>query len=277
MPQCSADLMCLGQARVPSGAAWSNERARNTMCCASALTVRDKSTVWHYRHYRKTVVGRPWGRTKQNLDTCICRKRKGCDEATAGSKFMSARLAPLHCSSPEVDTSTYLGDTALLDSPSSCEELELTSENVEIVLDEVRPYLVADGGNCSFISLESGIVTIALEGNCGSCPSTMVTLKYGIEKRLKMRIPGVLEVKEQVKDLGEAPTWEAVETVLESIRPYLTGWGGASIVCMDVDEGIVSLLMEGDAAQNPSVRAQVVQRIRQNIPLTRSVDFLGDE
>ena len=207
-----------------------------------------------------------------------CKENLSMDGTKYSLRFRvrCGQLSPLRCISSEINKAAYLGDAALLDAPSSCDELELNSTNVELVLNEVRPYLIADGGNCSFISLENGIVTIALEGNCGSCPSTMVTLKYGIEKRLKMRIPGVHEVKEQVKDMGVEPTWEAVEAVLETIRPYMSGWGGATIECMDVDQGAVSLLMEGDAAEISSVRAQIVQRIRQNIPLTRSVDFLGD-
>lgn len=63
--------------------------------------------------------------------------------------------------------------------------LALTSENVENVLDELRPYLVADGGNVELVEIEGPIVKLRLQGACGSCPSSTMTLKMGIERRLR--------------------------------------------------------------------------------------------
>ncbi|BBD56686.1 NifU family protein [Planktothrix agardhii] len=73
--------------------------------------------------------------------------------------------------------------------------LALTEKNVEIVLDELRPYLMSDGGNVEIVELDGPIVRVRLQGACGSCPSSTMTLKMGIERRLRERIPEISEVQ----------------------------------------------------------------------------------
>ena len=51
--------------------------------------------------------------------------------------------------------------------------MALTLENVEKVLDELRPFLMADGGNVEVVELDGPIVKVRLQGACGSCPSTV--------------------------------------------------------------------------------------------------------
>ena len=70
----------------------------------------------------------------------------------------------------------------------------LTLENVERVLDELRPYLMADGGNVEVVEIDGPIVKVRLQGACGSCPSSTMTLKMGIERKLREEIPEVNEV-----------------------------------------------------------------------------------
>ncbi|MEM9271835.1 MAG: NifU family protein [Cyanobacteria bacterium P01_F01_bin.143] len=72
--------------------------------------------------------------------------------------------------------------------------LALTTDNVETVLDELRPYLMADGGNVELIDIDEAIVKLKLQGACGSCPSSAMTLKMGIERRLREKIPEIVEV-----------------------------------------------------------------------------------
>ncbi|MDO3379220.1 NifU family protein [Geoalkalibacter halelectricus] len=68
-------------------------------------------------------------------------------------------------------------------------------EQVEKVLDEVRPALQADGGDVELVEVgDDGIVKVRLTGACGSCPMSTVTLKMGIEKTLKDKVPGVQAV-----------------------------------------------------------------------------------
>jgi Fe-S cluster biogenesis protein NfuA len=74
--------------------------------------------------------------------------------------------------------------------------LTLTPENVETVLDELRPYLIADGGNVELVEIEGPIVKLRLNGACGSCPSSTYTLKLGIERKLREVIPEVAEIEQ---------------------------------------------------------------------------------
>ncbi|MEL6930816.1 MAG: NifU family protein [Cyanobacteria bacterium J06600_6] len=76
--------------------------------------------------------------------------------------------------------------------------LALTTDNVETVLDELRPYLMADGGNVELAEIEGPIVKLRLQGACGSCPSSAMTLKMGIERRLREKIPEIVEVAQVV-------------------------------------------------------------------------------
>ena len=74
--------------------------------------------------------------------------------------------------------------------------LALTTDNVETVLDELRPYLMSDGGNVDLIEIDGPIVKLKLQGACDSCPSSAMTLKMGIERRLREKIPEIVEVEQ---------------------------------------------------------------------------------
>lgn len=67
---------------------------------------------------------------------------------------------------------------------------------VEEVLDKLRPFLQRDGGDCELVDIEDGIVKLRLMGACGSCPSSTITLKAGIERALMEEIPEVKEVQQ---------------------------------------------------------------------------------
>ncbi|MBN2397482.1 MAG: NifU family protein [Deltaproteobacteria bacterium] len=68
-------------------------------------------------------------------------------------------------------------------------------EKVRAALDDVRPSLQADGGNVELVDVtEGGIVQVRLTGACGTCPMAQMTLKLGIEKYLREKVPGVVEV-----------------------------------------------------------------------------------
>lgn len=74
--------------------------------------------------------------------------------------------------------------------------LALTTENVEAVLDEMRPYLMSDGGNVELVEIDGAVVKLKLQGACGSCPSSAMTLRMGIERRLREAIPEMSEVEQ---------------------------------------------------------------------------------
>ncbi|MGR3174645.1 MAG: NifU family protein [Candidatus Scalindua sp.] len=66
---------------------------------------------------------------------------------------------------------------------------------VEKSLDSIRPALMADGGNVELVEIEDGIVKVRLQGACGTCPSALMTLKQGIEVRVKEDCPEIQEVE----------------------------------------------------------------------------------
>lgn len=68
-------------------------------------------------------------------------------------------------------------------------------ERVEKSLDSIRPALMADGGNVELVAVEDGIVKVRLQGACGTCPSALMTLKQGIEVRVKEDVPEIKEVE----------------------------------------------------------------------------------
>ena len=68
-------------------------------------------------------------------------------------------------------------------------------DKVKAVIEEIRPYLKADGGDVELVEVTpEGVVKLKLIGACGHCPMSIVTLKMGIEKRLKEKVPEVKEV-----------------------------------------------------------------------------------
>ena len=77
--------------------------------------------------------------------------------------------------------------------------MELTEENVITVLEELLPYIEADGGSLQLVEIEeeTGYVKVRLGGACESCAMSAMTLKQGIEKKVMMDIPdcvGVIQV-----------------------------------------------------------------------------------
>ncbi len=68
-------------------------------------------------------------------------------------------------------------------------------EKVEKVLDEIRPMLIRDGGNVELVSIDDGVVKVRLQGACAGCPMSQMTLRNGIERVLKEKVPEVKAVE----------------------------------------------------------------------------------
>lgn len=67
---------------------------------------------------------------------------------------------------------------------------------VQAALDVVRPQLQADGGDAEIVDVtEDGVVKLRLKGACGGCPMSQMTLKMGIERILKEKVPSVKSVE----------------------------------------------------------------------------------
>jgi len=70
-------------------------------------------------------------------------------------------------------------------------------EEVQKVIDEVRPMLQADGGDLELVDVneETGVVSVRLQGACKGCPGAQMTLKMGVERKLKEAVPEVTSVE----------------------------------------------------------------------------------
>tara|TARA_R110002124_G_scaffold66515_10_gene181103 strand:- start:5734 stop:5970 length:237 start_codon:yes stop_codon:yes gene_type:complete len=66
--------------------------------------------------------------------------------------------------------------------------------NVEKALEEIRPFLLSDGGNIKLLSIENAVVKVQLEGACIGCSVNQMTLKNGVEATIKKYAPQILEV-----------------------------------------------------------------------------------
>ncbi len=67
-------------------------------------------------------------------------------------------------------------------------------EDIEAVLEEIRPTLRADGGDVELVDFADGVVSVRLQGACGGCPMAAMTLKNGIERILREKVADVTEV-----------------------------------------------------------------------------------
>ena len=74
-------------------------------------------------------------------------------------------------------------------------KLELTNK-VQNVIEQIRPYLQADGGDIQFVELtEDMTVKVELQGSCGSCPYSLMTLKNGVEQAVIKALPEIKSVE----------------------------------------------------------------------------------
>ena len=72
--------------------------------------------------------------------------------------------------------------------------MELTDENIITVLEELLPYIEADGGSLQYVETEQGYVKVRLGGACETCAMSSQTLKMGIERKLMEEIPAIAGV-----------------------------------------------------------------------------------
>ena len=68
-------------------------------------------------------------------------------------------------------------------------------EKIQEALDKIRPSLQADGGDVELVDVEDGIVKVRLQGACAGCPMSQMTLKMGIEARLREEFPDIKAVE----------------------------------------------------------------------------------
>lgn len=78
----------------------------------------------------------------------------------------------------------------------TAEERQVLETKVKNVLEQVRPYLQADGGDLRFVELtDEKVVYVELQGHCGSCPHSLMTLKRGVEAAVREAVPEIVSVE----------------------------------------------------------------------------------
>lgn len=155
----------------------------------------------------------------------------------------------------------------------STETLELNEANVDKVLDEVRPYLIADGGNVSIerVDAESMTVVLKLEGACGSCSSSTVTMQMGIERVLKEKWPGVdvSKVEDDEESQPKSLSYEAVAAEVNRLKPALIAMGcKVDIAAVEEETGRVEITFTG----SDKVR-QGLELALQDVPFVETIEF----
>ena len=84
----------------------------------------------------------------------------------------------------------------MTDSTEQTNTGDSVAARVQGVIDQIRPLLQADGGDIELVNVddETGTVSVRLQGACRGCPGAAMTLKMGVERHLKEKVPEVSEV-----------------------------------------------------------------------------------
>ena len=127
------------------------------------------------------------------------------------------------------------------------------------------------------VEIDGPVVRLELEGACGSCPSSSMTMKMGLERKLKERIPEIADVVQTIPNAPELNK-ENLETVLDGVRPFLSVAGGKlnveSITGVGSLQPVINLKMEGTAAALQSVKLEIMQRIQRHFVIPLRIEWV---
>ncbi|KAK4257238.1 hypothetical protein QN277_006852 [Acacia crassicarpa] len=142
----------------------------------------------------------------------------------------------------------------------SAQKFDLTVSNVDLVLEDVRPYLLADGGNVDVVSVEEGVISLRLQGACESCPSSTTTMKMGIERVLKEKFgDAVKDIQQVYDDEKKETTVEAVNNHLNILRPAIKNYGG-SVEVLSVEGGECHVKYVGPDSIGSGIKAAIKEK-----------------
>ncbi|KAG2450669.1 hypothetical protein HYH02_004509 [Chlamydomonas schloesseri] len=133
---------------------------------------------------------------------------------------------------------------------------ELSVEAVTAALDEIRPYLEADGGDVEVVEVENGVVYLRLQGACSSCPSQSATMKGGIERAIRNAFGDQVRDILQLDAKEPAATVEAVDRQLDMLRGAIANLGG-SVTVLSVEGGVATLKYVGPPAIGKGISGAV--------------------
>lgn len=211
------------------------------------------------------------------VPTTVPRQQRGAVFVVRSSPIVSPFDNSSDSGNSDGNVATY---TPTAPAEKSDGPLDLTWDNVEMVLDGMRPYLIQDGGNVVISEIDGPVVRLELQGACGTCPSSTQTMKMGLERGLRERIP---EIQEVVQSMPEGPDLnkEQVDVVLDGVRPFLQVAGGS--IELDRIEGLgglqptIWLNMEGNSASLNSVKSEIAQRLQRHFMMAGlQVQWVGE-
>lgn len=152
--------------------------------------------------------------------------------------------------------------------------LEFNKENIDKVLEEVRPYLIADGGNVAIASIdeENRSISLILQGACGSCPSSTTTMKMGIERVLRENFANlgeIVAINPTETELVSNLTTDMVEEALKPVMSAITAMGGkVELTEVDSSTGLVRLKYQG-----PTKLRQGVELILKDLKYVKNIEI----
>ena len=251
-------------------------------------TTKTAFVPWGSRHPRKNNNGRRhFERANAEREACSSGGVAGTTRTTSPVK-----MSPFQDVADAMTTETTKRDDGLCKEEEEEEEEEeetkkrrprLTKENVDDALEEIRPYVINDGGNIEVVGVseEDGVVAVRLLGACASCASSQATMKGGVESVLRKTF-GEKQFKEVINvngDVGQAPpelTKDAVRDHLKSIQERVRGYGGV-VKCLEVD-GRKGNVVLGFRGPKP-LAAATAQSLQKTFPFikTASLKELDDD
>ncbi|KAG2483160.1 hypothetical protein HYH03_017952 [Edaphochlamys debaryana] len=137
----------------------------------------------------------------------------------------------------------------------------LTVAAVQQALEEVRPYLLADGGDVEVVDVTDGVVYLRLQGACSSCPSQSATMKGGIEKLIHSTFGDQVKDILQLDKLDPSASKERVDAALDMLRGAISGLGG-SVQVVSVEDGIANIRYKGPPAIGKGVAGAIKDSFR---------------
>ncbi|KAK9280939.1 hypothetical protein L1049_003830 [Liquidambar formosana] len=198
---------------------------------------------------------------------CKSHKRPSFISLKEHRPFSQSRLLFRNSIIKASNTSAPTGSPGLY----SAQKFDLTAQNVDLVLEDVRPYLIADGGNVDVVSVEDGVVSLKLQGACGSCPSSTTTMKMGIERVLKEKFGDMVkDIRQVYDDQISETTVEAVNGHLDILRAAIKNYGG-SVEVLSVKGGDCLVKYVGPESIGSGIKAA----IKEKFPDIVNVVFTG--
>ena len=136
----------------------------------------------------------------------------------------------------------------------------LTKNNVDITLNEIRPYLKSDGGNVKVHSVKNKTVKLILQGNCSTCPSSSVTMTKGIVALLKTKYPEIKQIIEMSED-GKPKMETTEENIILAVADISVTIGNC-LSFISYKNNIIKLGITIGPSSPISLRLSIGQKIR---------------